>query len=190
MKDKVFRVLLVVACCSFANGCNNGPTIVKRNQWAGAEPRAVNYLIVPIPYVIIQHTVTPECSTSNSCSQRVENIRSFHMDNLNFDDIGYSFIIGGDGKVYEGVGWNREGAHTYGYNKKAVGIAFIGNFQNKAASNAMIQAAHKLILCGKNDGILRPDVKVVAARQVQSTVSPGLELYRQIQNWPEWSSTV
>ena len=41
------------------------------------------------------------------------------------------FLIGGDGNVYEGVGWMKEGAHTYGYNKKSVGLAFIGNFQGK-----------------------------------------------------------
>lgn len=33
--------------------------------------------------------------------------------------------------MYEGCGWTREGAHTYGYNKKSVGIGFIGNFESK-----------------------------------------------------------
>jgi len=46
-----------------------------------------------------------------------------------------SFLIGGDGNVYEGCGWTREGAHTYGYNKKSVGIAFIGNFERKCYRN-------------------------------------------------------
>jgi hypothetical protein len=31
-------------------------------------------------------------------------------------DIGYSFLIGGDGNVYEGRGWDRLGAHTEGFN--------------------------------------------------------------------------
>lgn len=42
----------------------------------------------------------------------------------------YSFIIGGDGNIYEGAGWHKEGAHTYGYNKKSIGIAFIGDFRS------------------------------------------------------------
>jgi hypothetical protein len=29
-------------------------------------------------------------------------------------DIGYSFLIGGDGNVYEGRGWDRVGSHTIG----------------------------------------------------------------------------
>ena len=36
-------------------------------------------------------------------------------------DIGYNFVIGGDGHVYEGRGWKVVGAHTSGYNKVHVG---------------------------------------------------------------------
>ena len=41
-----------------------------------------------------------------------------------WSDIGYSFLIGGDGRVYEGRGWGRVGAHTYGYNSRAYGIRY------------------------------------------------------------------
>ena len=46
----------------------------------------------------------------------------------NWDDIGYSFLIGGDGNVYEGRGFGTKGSHSYCYNQYAYGIAFIGNF--------------------------------------------------------------
>lgn len=36
-------------------------------------------------------------------------------------DIGYSFMIGEDGNVYEGRGWDEVGAHTYGYNSVGLG---------------------------------------------------------------------
>lgn len=39
-----------------------------------------------------------------------------------------SFLIGGDGRVYEGAGWHTVGAHTYGYNRNGLGLAFIGDF--------------------------------------------------------------
>lgn len=55
------------------------------------------------------------------------------------------------------------------------------------ASDQMVEAAHKLIICGKSQGILREDVRVIGAKQVQSTASPGSKLYAQIQNWPEWA---
>lgn len=42
-----------------------------------------------------------------------------------------SFIIGGDGNIYEGAGWHKIGAHTRGYNSRSLGIGFIGNFTGK-----------------------------------------------------------
>jgi N-acetylmuramoyl-L-alanine amidase len=52
----------------------------------------------------------------------------------------------------------------------------------------MLTAAHNLIECGKSKNILRSNVRVIGARQVTQTASPGEQLYTQIQNWPEWTS--
>ncbi|XP_077264682.1 peptidoglycan recognition protein S3 isoform X2 [Temnothorax americanus] len=188
---RICVVLLLALPASFAEPAQvNCPNIINRSQWTTVPATHVNYLIVPIPYVTIHHTVTPECNSRETCSSRVNNIREYHMDVYEWDDIGYSFLIGGDGNVYEGCGWTHEGAHTYGYNKKSVGIAFIGNFEHKNASQIMLNAAHQLINCGKSQGTLRNDVRVLGARQVIQTVSPGKDLYVQIQSWPEWSSEV
>ncbi|KOC60447.1 Peptidoglycan-recognition protein SA, partial [Habropoda laboriosa] len=172
----------------FVDENENCPKIIKRSQWTITGAKSVNYLIVPLPYVVIHHTVTATCATRTTCISIAESIRSYHMDTNGWHDIGYSFLIGGDGNVYEGCGWEREGAPAYGYNKKSVGIAFIGNFQEQAASDKMLDAAHKLILCGKSQGILRENVRVIGAKQVGNTASPGFELYSQIQDWPEWVS--
>lgn len=66
------------------------PTIIRRSQWTTVPAGDVNYLIVPLPYVVIQHTVTPECDTRETCGARVDSIRGNHMDVLGWDDIGYS----------------------------------------------------------------------------------------------------
>lgn len=63
------------------------------------------------------------------------------------------------------------------------------SFSEKQASQKMLNAAHQLIECGKSQGILRSNVRVLGARQVQQTVSPGYQLYTQIQEWPEWVSS-
>jgi len=66
------------------------PKIIGRNQWTSTSAGEVNYLIIPIPYVVIHHTVTPECNSRQECTSRVEGIRGYHMDELGWDDIGYS----------------------------------------------------------------------------------------------------
>ncbi len=43
----------------------------------------------------------------------------------------FSFLVGGDGTVFEGRGWGVVGAHAKGNNHDSVGIAFMGNFNSK-----------------------------------------------------------
>ncbi|KAL0107491.1 hypothetical protein PUN28_014661 [Cardiocondyla obscurior] len=189
MISRIYFVVLLAVSAIFAMKAEvKCPNIIKRNQWTVVPPGEINYLIVPLLYVIIHHTVTPECTSRQGCTDMVESIRSYHMDTFGWDDVGYSFIIGGDGNVYEGCGWANEGAHTYGYNKKSVGIAFIGNYQKKNASQIMLDTAHQLIECGKAQHILQEDVRVLGGRQVIQIASPGNYLYKQIQKWPEWSA--
>lgn len=41
-----------------------------------------------------------------------------------------SFAIGGNGKIYEGRGFDRVGAHALEYNPKSIGICLIGDWQS------------------------------------------------------------
>lgn len=41
---------------------------------------------------------------------------------LDWADIGYNFLVGEDGNVYEGRGWTQVGAQTLNYNSKSIGI--------------------------------------------------------------------
>ncbi|XP_043283339.1 peptidoglycan-recognition protein 2-like [Venturia canescens] len=181
-----FLLISTVIFPIFAENNGNCPNVLNRSAWGGQQSKGVSYLIVPLQYVTIHHTVTPNCLTFNSCSERVRNIQSYQMDELHWDDIGFSFLIGGDGNIYEGVGWAKEGAHTYGWNKKSAGIAFIGNFQETEPPRQMMEAARKLIDCGKSGEFLKNDVKILGARQLVSTLSPGDKLYEKIQHWSDW----
>ena len=66
-----------------------------------------------------------------------------------WSDIGYNFLIGGDGRVYEGRGWGVQGAHTYGYNSIAVGICYIGDFTSVMPTPAQLQAGLDMIDCAE-----------------------------------------
>jgi hypothetical protein len=62
----------------------------------------------------------------------------------------FSFLIGGDGNVYEGRGWNVVGAHTGGYNTVGYGYCFIGDFMNlnpnSISQDAYLQLAQVLFI--------------------------------------------
>ena len=59
----------------------------------------------------------------------------------------YSFLIGGDGNVYEGRGWNTQGAHTGGFNTKGYGVCFMGNFMEHSPTEDAIGAYLGLVDC-------------------------------------------
>ncbi|XP_035785870.1 peptidoglycan-recognition protein LE-like isoform X4 [Anopheles albimanus] len=133
--------------------------LVTRTEWLAQPPREeLTDLKLPVNNVIIAHTATEGCTTQQTCMARVRFIQNIHY-NQGFADIGYNFLVGGDGQVYEGRGWNKQGAHTKGtfwhetqwnripvdmvfrlltrvyccgltgYNGISQGIAFIGNFE-------------------------------------------------------------
>ncbi|KAI5646585.1 n-acetylmuramoyl-L-alanine amidase domain-containing protein [Phthorimaea operculella] len=160
--------------------------VVTRKEWDGVPPVRVEYLARPVDLVIIQHTATPTCTTDAACAERVRNIQDYHMDQLNYPDIGYNFLIGSNGKVYEGKGWLHAGAHTYGYNKKSIAITFIGNFNVDTPTEASLEAAKSLIQCGVDRGHLKRDYHLVGHRQLVAIQSPGRKLYAEIRSWPNW----
>ncbi|KAG6458857.1 hypothetical protein O3G_MSEX011080 [Manduca sexta] len=155
-------------------------------EWSGSASLRKTPLPGPVNIVIIQHAVTPTCATDVDCQNFVNAIRQYQMGKLHFDDIGPSFLVGDNGKVYEGAGWDLVGAHTLGYNNRAIGISFIGEFTDKLPSAEAMEAAKNLIACGVDQKHLTADYHLVGHRQLTLTQSPGDALQKEIQSWPHW----
>ncbi|XP_030381094.1 peptidoglycan-recognition protein SA [Scaptodrosophila lebanonensis] len=164
------------------------PRIKLKRQWGGKPATGLDYQVRPIRYVVVHHTVTSDCSGFVECAEILQNMQSYHQNQLNYHDICYNFLIGNDGVVYEGTGWGVTGSHTYGYNANGTGIAFIGNYVEKLPPQAALDAAKSLLACGVKQGELSEDYHLLAASQVSDTKSPGLTLYNEIQEWPHWLS--
>ena len=105
------------------------PNFVPRIEWDARPPINVDNFKLPAEVGVIgHHTDTNsnrECFTYLECSQKVREIQDFHMDTNGWWDIGYNFLIGEDGRIYEGRGLNIEGAHCSGWNSKTLGFAII-----------------------------------------------------------------
>lgn len=59
-----------------------------------------------------------------------------------------SVVVGGDGSVYIGRGWDIKGGHTYRQNTASIGIGVIGSFSDKAPPKQQLDATQKLIASG------------------------------------------
>ncbi|XP_067636874.1 peptidoglycan-recognition protein SA [Eurosta solidaginis] len=178
---------LIICINNVSSGKNECPRIKLKRQWGGRPAKGLTYQVPPIRYVIIHHTVSSECDEFLKCAEILQNTQNYHMNDLHYEDIGYNFLIGNDGVVYEGTGWGVRGAHTYGYNMNGTGIAFIGNFADKLPSRSALNAAKKLLACGVKEDELDRNYLLLAASQVISTQSPGLILYNEIQDWDHWT---
>ncbi|XP_015124717.1 peptidoglycan-recognition protein SC2 [Diachasma alloeum] len=165
-------------------------TIISRDEWGGQTPAGplTRLSQSPLPYVIISHTAFSPCTTKDQCSSNVRDIQNIHIAENKWDDIGYNFLVGGDGNIYEGRGWDMTGAHAIGYNSRSIGLSFIGTFNTVAPSDEQLRTAQLLLESGVKDGKLTSDYKLLGHRQVRETASPGDKLYEIIKTWPHWSA--
>ncbi|XP_055603466.1 peptidoglycan-recognition protein 2-like [Uranotaenia lowii] len=182
----LFVIFLVQFHGVYSQDAKECPTIVKRAQWGASKSTNVTYQIRPVVYVVIHHTATAICSEMPVCKATVKSIQDQHQKMNGWSDIGYNFLIGNGGVVYEGIGWHRVGAHTRGYNSKSLGIAFIGEFTHDLPSARALRAVNKLLECGVSLGELHPDYMLYGARQISATASPGTALYGDLQEWDHY----
>ncbi|XP_015918754.1 peptidoglycan-recognition protein 1 isoform X2 [Parasteatoda tepidariorum] len=183
--QKILILLVHATLITLNNGCSN-VEIVSLTEWGGKTPLPLTDLKLPQKHIIISHTVTPQCHSKTQCANRMRSMQEYHMHQLGWPNIGYNFVIGGDGRVYEGTGWTKEGIHTYGWNPKSYGISFIGDYRFQKPNNAMIKAAHSLTICGIKKGYISKSRELHGARDATCTESPGNALYEIIKKWPRF----
>ncbi|XP_030762770.1 uncharacterized protein LOC115887466 isoform X11 [Sitophilus oryzae] len=121
---------------------------VNRSSWNARPPTNITE-VKKFPFLNIEHTKTESCSDFSSCSRKLRQIQENDMDMLHYPDVKYNFLIGGDGKVYEGRGWGVKNEMDNDAN-----VALIGDFSTSSPSNSMIQAINVLIDRGTSNGSL------------------------------------
>lgn len=169
---------------------SKGLRILDRSEWLGEPPSSVENLITPISYVIIHHTATEGCEREEECVYRMRMIQTFHMKSIGFTDIGYNFLVGGDGQVYVGRGWQAQGQHVKGYGAVSISIAFIGTFINVTPKKKQLWAAKRLMEEGVRLHKLHADYHIYAHRQLSATESPGEKLFQLMKLWPRFTEDV
>ncbi|XP_006876891.1 PREDICTED: N-acetylmuramoyl-L-alanine amidase [Chrysochloris asiatica] len=167
------------------------PAIHPRCRW-NPEPYVgqPTPLKLPLGFLYVHHTYIPKlpCTDFVHCSDNMRSMQRFHQKTRGWDDIGYSFVVGSDGYVYEGRGWHRVGAHTRGYNSRGFGVAFVGNYTAELPTEAALRTVREeLPRCAMRAGYLRPDYKVLGHRQLVSTSCPGDALFNLLRTWPRFT---
>ncbi|RNA10805.1 peptidoglycan-recognition SC2-like [Brachionus plicatilis] len=176
----------LIIALSFSSTKASCPNIVSRAEWGARAPIGSSEMSNPVPYVVIHHGATAACATKSSCINLVKSYQILHMDTNKWDDIGYSFIVGEDGNVYEGRGWSRVGAHAPGFNTNSIGICIIGDFTSRLPNSLALNAVKNLIECGVSLGKIKPTYSLRGHRDSSATECPGNTLYTEIRKWAQY----
>ncbi len=130
--------------------CAN-PGFVPASIWRkGLAPPKERPVQTKVQFIIVHHSAGSNVTTDYT--EEVRNIYLLHTQVNGWNDVGYNFLIGRDGVVYEGRdgqglmdGDNVLGAHFCSQNSGTMGICLMGNFNDVQPSAASIAALDQLI---------------------------------------------
>jgi len=158
--------------------------IVTRAEWGARPADCVTKQNNPVNYMFIHHTAGASCDTQAECSAQVRAVQNLHMDSNGWCDIGYTWLVGEDGRGYEGTTPENVGTHTGGYNSVGHAICTIGTFTNYRPNDLAMIAVQHIIDCALNRGYLASTFKLNGHRDTSATACPGDSYYPEIQTWP------
>ena len=127
------------------------PTVVPVSVWRrGLTPPKELPIQTKVQFVVVHHSAGS--NTPKDYTEEVRNIYVFHTQSNGWNDVGYNFLIGRDGSIFEGRdgqglidGDNVLGAHFCGQNSGTMGICLMGNFNDVQPSDVSLAALDQLI---------------------------------------------
>lgn len=107
-------------------------------------------------------------------------------------DIHYNFLVGGDGSIYEGRGWNKQPeVSEASWNDNSIFIGLLGTFSSKAPPEAQLNGTKKLIEEGLQFKSIDSAFDVYNLCQLSDDdCLYGSYLIKSIMQWSHWSDKV
>ncbi|XP_006270293.2 N-acetylmuramoyl-L-alanine amidase isoform X1 [Alligator mississippiensis] len=163
------------------------PAIIPRCMWEArpykGEPQQLH---LPLGFLYIHHTYIPSqpCRSFPECAANMRAMQRFHQDDHGWNDIGYNFVVGSDGYLYQGRGWHWVGAHTRGYNNKGYGVSYIGDYSTTLPEPfTLALVRNRFLRCAVAGARLQANYTVHGHRQMGHTKCPGDALFQEIETW-------
>lgn len=156
---------------------SGSPTIIPRAQWGAGPVQGSVSGHRPVS-ITLHHSQGPNASYSGAGT--VRGIQRYHQGTKGWADIGYHYLIGPDGQIFEGRKLELVGTHSPP-NPGRVGICMLGDFESADdLSPAALGALLDLMtwLC-RGLGI-DPGGQVFGHKDQRPTDCPGRRLYPQI----------
>jgi peptidoglycan recognition protein len=156
--------------------------ITYRETWGARYGRGAILTETP-GQVIIHHWGSPHVAYDVPIATEralLRGVESHHVEVNGWSGIGYNWVVMPSGRVYEGRGWLRQGAHTPGWNDRSVGVAVAMDGEHNKPTDEAIGAIRYLIRVGIDGGALASHPGISGHRDHRATICPGKHLYRRI----------
>lgn len=158
--------------------------IVTRKTWGAVAAKSRIPFRGDVNGFIVHHTTGEHVGRSDSAAW-LRSIQRYHF-GLGWSDIAYHFVVDQNGSVFEGRGWDVQGAHAAHKNGDTIGVAFLGN--GDRVTDAAIESIANLY--DEACDYYGSDLILQGHRDVGRTHCPGTRLYAWVkQDLPVRSGT-
>ena len=126
-----------------------------------------------ISRLIVHHSASPRNVTTTQ-------IHHWHVKGKGWSDIGYHYIITGEGKVEYGRPLSKVGAHCRGHNRDSIGVCVVGNNTVPEHKWSMQQVASlQDLVYGLR--LVFPNLIVRGHNEYANTLCPGVGIQQLLQ---------
>ncbi|MBI2070381.1 MAG: N-acetylmuramoyl-L-alanine amidase [Elusimicrobia bacterium] len=160
------------------------PAIISREEWGARSPKEDYEAHAPRRYTQ-HHTSGRRTFALEDSIQEIRFIQDFHQNGRKWNDIGYHFIIDGEGRIFQGRPETVLGAHTKHNNQDNVGVSFLGYYQepvNDRLNENQIESAVSLYSWLSSTYQIAPDT-LRGHRDYRNTDCPGDFVYELLDSF-------
>lgn len=159
--------------------------IIPRKEWGARYGAGWTKRPMPTPAAYLHHTTTVQPPIGATFDQDAAAVRQ--LDQIGYDlfrgsggekaGISYTYVIAPSGRIFAGHDADREGSHTRGHNRTAVGIALIGTFTREAPTQAQLDGCAWLLRELHATGVIANPALTGGHRDTSATECPGSKAY-------------
>ena len=156
--------------------------LIRRSSWTQKKVRKNHRPMNGITRITIHHTGEYKGMIGKSDRQIIQAIENYHRNGRKWSAIGYHYIVGRDGNIYEGRPSHIQGAHVSGGNKNNLGISVVGEFEHKMPSAKQL-ATLKSFIEDMRSKYKVSRKRVYGHRDIKASICPGSQLYGWLQRY-------
>jgi hypothetical protein len=157
--------------------------VVPRSAWGAAALRDNHDPMAGVRRITVHHTAELPAMSTRTDMELVKGVQRFHQDDRGWADIGYHYLIGRDGRVYQGRELRIQGAHAGGGNNaENLGVSVIGDFSDGLPSETTLTTLERFLVDQMRTHDVGPD-QLFGHREFKPTACPGDALFAWLESF-------